>query len=48
LAYTFKGNVYESDFIIKITYKSKQVFEPCCPAHIALHTVLFVLVILSN
>ena len=24
------------------------VFEPCCPAHIALHTVLFVLVILSK
>jgi len=24
------------------------VFQPCCPAHIALHTVLFVLVILSK
>jgi len=24
------------------------IFEPCCPAHIALHTVLFVLVILSK
>jgi len=24
------------------------VFEPCCPAHTALHTVLFVLVILSK
>ena len=24
------------------------VFEPCCPAHIALHTVLFALVILSK
>jgi len=23
-------------------------FEPCCPAHIPLHTVLFVLVILSK